>query len=101
MPTVVTKRTGQNVLLTWSYQVADEGLIDNFTIEEGLTAAGPFTSAFAVPPSAREKNFSADTVTKFYRVVAVKNGGGSTPSVGTVEVIIDNSPPAPTNLSVA
>jgi hypothetical protein len=96
----VVKRTGQPVTISWDYLVADEGLIDNFTIESSPNTGGPFASFAAVPQSARSKDFSAPDAQTFYRVVAVKNGGASTPSVQVVQVIIDNSPPAPTNLAV-
>jgi hypothetical protein len=96
----VVKRTGQPVTISWDYLVSDEGLIDNFTIESSPNTGGPFTSFAAVAPSARSKAFTAPDVQTFYRVVAVKNGGASTPSPEVVQVIIDNSPPAATNLSV-
>ena len=101
MATSITKRTGQSVLLTWEYPAADEVLIDSFLVESGPSAAGPWNSFQSVFANARSKTFSAGAVSEFYRVSAVKNGGASTPSTEVVQVVIDNTPPAPTNLSVS
>jgi hypothetical protein len=82
--------------------MADEVLINSFRIEVGDSATGVFTPDLGgISVTDRSVVFRAPASSKFYKVSAVKNAGPViVTSVGAVQVIVDNNPPAPSNLSV-
>jgi hypothetical protein len=100
MSTSVVKRTGESFVIGWSYDVAHESQIDEFRIESSDSPTGTFAVVVGgLPVSSRTKALVAGTQNKYFRVAAVK---GSNASYGgnLVQVIIDNTPFPPEDVTV-
>jgi hypothetical protein len=100
MSTSVVKRTGESFVIGWSYDVAHESLIDEFRIESADVSTGPFSVVVGgLPVSSRTKSLVAGTQNKFFRVAAVK-GAIASFAGNLVQVLIDNTPFPPEDVTV-
>jgi len=99
MATSVVKRTGESFTISWVYDPAHESSIDEFRIESSDTPEGPKSVVVGgLPVNSRFKVLVSGTQNKYFHLAAVK---GSLASYGNfVQVIIDNTPFPPGNVSV-
>jgi hypothetical protein len=86
----VVKRTGEPVVFSWTFDPAQEPFITEFRLEEldGTVVQG------GIAVSARSITKTAGSTNKVFRLAAVK-GTLAAYASETVEVVIDNTPPAP------
>jgi hypothetical protein len=86
----VVKRTGEAVVFSWTFDPAQEAFITEFRLEkvDGSVVQG------GIAVTARTITKTAGTVTESFRLAAVK-GTLAAYADNVVEVVIDNTPPAP------
>lgn len=100
MATSVVKRTGESFVISWVYNPAHESSIDEFRIESSDTPNGTKSVVVGgLPVNSRSKSLVAGAQNKYFHVAAVK-GAVASYAGNSVQVIIDNTPFPPEDVSV-
>ncbi len=100
MSTSVVKRTGDSFSINWVYEPAHESSIDEFRIESSDTPTGTKSVVVGgLPVSSRSKALVAGTQNKYFHLAAVK-GSIASYAGNAVQVIIDNTPYPPEDVTV-
>ncbi len=87
--------------LNWEFEQAGNKLIKGFTLNQGPTANGPFTTVLKdIAPEQRSLVYNNLNATNYFTITAVAREGASTTSFPVLVQPVDSVPPtAPTGLA--